>query len=112
MNVRTWSDERRRNPRIFLGVPVRVHLAGEPRSLTLELVDVSAGGSYFRSSGRIPRIGQFVAYGFVMADHSVCTACGRVVRTDQQGFAMNLERSNGSFQSFVADISGAFMCAA
>jgi hypothetical protein len=47
-----------------------------------------------------------------MADHSVCTACGRVVRTDQQGFAMNLERSNGSFQSFVADISGAFMCAA
>jgi hypothetical protein len=115
MNAHASPTERRHHPRIFLGVPVRVHLAGEPRSLTLELVDVSASGSYFRHfrpSGRRPRIGQYVAFGFVMAERSVCTACGRVVRTDAQGFALKLERANHSFHGFVDDISGAFMRAA
>jgi hypothetical protein len=112
MNAHPSPTERRHHPRIFLGVPVRVHLAGEPRSLMLELVDVSASGSYFRTSGRRPRVGQYVAFGFVIAEGSVCTACGRVVRTDEHGFALKLERANPSFHGFVDDISGPFMRAA
>ena len=112
MNAKPWPLEMRRHPRIFLGVPVRVHFAGEPRSLTLELANVSSGGSCFRTSGRRPRLGQWVSFGFVTADRLVCAARGRVVRVDDSGFALKLESANSAFQSFVEDISGPFMCAA
>ncbi len=104
--------ERRRHPRIFLGVPVRVHYAGIPQSLTLELGDVSLEGSYFRTSGPKPRRGQWVAFGFVTADLLVCAARGRVIRIDDGGFALQLEGTNSSFETFVADISGPFLRAA
>ena len=112
MGTNSWPIERRRNPRTYLGVPVRVHLAGEPRTLTLELVDVSAGGAYFRTSGRRPRRGQWVAFGCVVAEYSVCAARGRVLRVDEHGFAIGLESANSTFQSFVNDISGPFKMAA
>jgi hypothetical protein len=112
MGTNLLPIERRRHPRTFLGVPVRVHLAGEPRTLTLELVDVSASGSYFRTSGRQPRRGQWIAFGFVVSGYSVCAARGRVVRVDADGFAVSLESANSPFLSFVNDISGAFMIAA
>ena len=112
MGTHSSPAERRRYPRTFLGVPVRVHFAGVPTSLTLELADVSIDGSYFRTSGHKPRRGQRVAYGFVTADLMVCAARGRVVRVDDSGFALQLEGTNSAFQSFVADISGPFSCAA
>jgi hypothetical protein len=104
--------ERRTNPRIHLGVPVRVHYAGEVRTLTLELANVSADGCYFRTSERRPRVGQWIAFGFVEENRSVCTACGRAVRTDAQGFAVRFERTNESFRNFLDEISSSYGCAA
>jgi hypothetical protein len=112
LGTNTWPVERRRYPRTFLGVPVRVHFAGVPKSLTLELCDLSIEGSYFRTSGSKPRRGQWVAYGFVTADRLVCAARGRVVRVDDGGFALQLEGTNSAFQSFVTDISAPFRRAA
>jgi hypothetical protein len=97
--------ERRRRPRTFLGVPVRVHFAGVPKSVTLELGDITLEGSYFRTSGPKPRRGQWVAFGFVTASLEVCAARGRVVRLDNGGFAIQLEGANAAFESFVADVS-------
>jgi hypothetical protein len=91
---------------------VRIHYAGVPQSLTLELADISMEGSYIRTSGRKPRRGQWVAYGFVTADLMVCAARGRVVRVDEAGFALQLESSNSAFQTFVTDISAPFRRAA
>jgi hypothetical protein len=93
-------------------VPVRVHYAGEVRTLVLELANVSATGCYFKTAEQHPRIGQWVAFGFVEANRSVCTACGRAVRSDEQGFAVKFERINAAFRSFVGDISGPYVCAA
>jgi hypothetical protein len=112
MGTNTWPVERRRYPRTFLGVPVRVHYAGVTQSLTLELCDVSYEGSLFRTAGPKPRRGQWVAYGFVTADRTVCAARGRVVRVDESGFALHLESANSAFQNFVADISTPFRRAA
>jgi len=112
MGSGAWLAERRQHTRIHLGLPVRVHFAGEPRTLTLELANVSASGCYVRTIGRLPRIGQWIALGFVDSNHSVCTACGRTVRKDDQGFALEFERTNLSFRDFLADISGPFVCAA
>ena len=112
MGENSQPAERRRHPRIFLGVPVRVHYAGVPRSMTLELRNVSLEGSYFHNTGPKPRRGQWVAFGFVTADLLVCAARGRVVRIDEDGFALQLEGTNSSFESFVADISGPYLRAA
>ena len=112
MGTNSWPVERRRYPRTFLGVPVRVHFAGVPQSLTLELADVSMEGSCFRTTGAKPRRGQWVAYGFITADRQVCAARGRVVRVDPSGFALQLEGTNSAFQSFIGDISAPFRRAA
>jgi hypothetical protein len=105
-------EERRNHRRVYLGVPVRVHYAGEVRTMTLELENVSAEGCYFKTSGRRPRVGQWIAFGFVEANRSVCTACGRAVRNDEQGFGVRFERINDSFRSFVEEFSQSYPCAA
>jgi hypothetical protein len=90
-----------------------VHYAGDVHSLTLELSNVSATGCYFKTDQRQPRVGQWVAFGFVEEqDRQVCTACGRAVRSDDQGFAVRFERINAGFRSFVGDISGPYVAAA
>ena len=112
MNLQPWQAERRHYPRTYLGVPVRVHFTGQSRSITLELIDVSAAGACFRTSEKLPRVGQWVAFGFVLDDHRVCAAKGRVVRLQPDGFALSLESTNSAFRSFVDDISGPFLWAA
>jgi hypothetical protein len=112
MGSGAWLAERRQHARIHLGLPVRVHFAGEPRTLTLELANVSVTGCYVKTGARSPRIGQWIALGFVDSNRSVCTACGRTVRKDDQGFALEFERTNLSFRDFLGDISGSFVCAA
>lgn len=112
MNEHPWPQEKRRHPRIFLGLPVRVYLSGEDTAATLELCNISIGGGYFRISGRQPLVNQWVVCGFVTADRSLCAARGRVVRIDNSGFALKLESANSAFKTFVEDISRPFMCAA
>ena len=79
-------QERRLHPRMHLGVPVRVHYAGEVRTLTLELTNVSATGCYFKTSGRHPRVGQWVAFGSRRIARSAPLAAERcaVTTTDLQ----------------------------
>ena len=104
--------ERRDHPRIHLGVPVRVHYAGEVRTLVLELANVSATGCYFTTSEHRPRVGQWIAFGFVDENRTVCTACGRAVRIDGQGFAVRFERINQAFRGFLDQMSSSYPCAA
>jgi hypothetical protein len=99
------SDERRHHPRTYLGLPVRVHFAGEPRTITLELVDISLGGAYFRTSGRRPRRGQWLALGFVTGERHVCAARGRAVRVDDSGFALAFDAVNSALRSFLEDLA-------
>ena len=102
---RHQSDERRRHPRTYLGLPVRVHFAGEPRTITLELVDISLGGASFRTSDRRPRRGQWLALGFVTGERQVCAARGRAVRVDEAGFALAFDDVNSALRSFLEDLS-------
>ena len=106
------SMERRRHPRVRLGVPVRIYFLGERRPATLELVDLSASGGGFKTTSQWPGIGQRAAFGFVMPDRSVCLARGRVVRVDREGFAVALDRTNPGFRKFLGDISGPTVVAA
>ena len=99
------SDERRHHPRTYLGLPVRVHFAGEPHTITLELVDISLGGAYFRTSGRRPRRGQWLALGFVTGERQVCAARGRAVRVDESGFALTFDAVTSALQSFLEDLA-------
>jgi hypothetical protein len=105
------QPERRRHPRFPLGVPVRVHMSGADKPTTIELVEVSQGGSSFRTP-EPPELGLTGAFGFVTPDLSVCLARGRVVRVDGQGFAMAFDRMNGAFRSFLGDVSGRVVIAA
>lgn len=107
-----YANERRNHSRIHLGVPVRVHYAGDVHTLTLELANVSASGCYFKTGETRPRLGQWVALGFVEANRAVCTACGPAVRVDKDGFAVRFERINHSFRTFLGDISSPIVCAA
>jgi len=106
MKPKPSLTEKRRHPRFFLGLPVRVHLAGEPAPTTIELADISAGGGYFRTTDLRPSLEQRAAFGFVAGERSVCAALGHVVRVDAQGFALALETSNSAFRDFVTGISG------
>jgi hypothetical protein len=105
MTTNLLPTERRREPRVFLGVPVRVQLEGEPQSLTLELADISSSGGFFRTTNCKTRVGQSVAFGFVISDRSVCAARGTVVRGDDSGFALSLENTNSAFRYFIDYIS-------
>ena len=91
---------------------MRVQFAGQLFPMTLELVDISAGGGSFRATGQHPAFGQRAAFGFVTSEHSICLARGRVVRVDGHGFAMTFERTNGAFKSFLGEVSGPVVCAA
>ena len=97
--------ERRYHLRVHLGVPVRAHYAGEVRTLTLELANASPTGCYFKTEGPRPRLGQWVAFGFVATNRSVCTAGGRAVRIDYAGFAVKFERINQALRTFLVDNS-------
>jgi PilZ domain len=107
----TSYRDRRRHPRIPLGVPVRFYLAGQQRPATIELVDVSAGGGAFRGPAAAPRLGQRAAFGFVMPGRAVCVARGHVVRVFGNEFALELDRMNDPFRGFLADISGPIVMA-
>jgi hypothetical protein len=112
MKTDLWPQERRHEPRIYLGVPVRVHIEGEQKSQSLELMNVSTHGCYFQTAEDAPHMNQWVAFGFVDAERSVCAARGRVIRRDEAGFALSLESTNSAFQGFVSDISGPYLIAA
>ena len=96
--------DRRMHPRVPLGMPVRVHFSGHTMPVTVELRDISHGGCYFRGAVA-PRFAR-LAFGFVLPEKRVCVARGRVLRVDDNGFAITIDRSNESFIEFLTDLSG------
>jgi hypothetical protein len=105
MSLGPLTVERRRHSRYALGVPVRFRLDEGAASMFLELVDVSAGGGCFRAPTGTVRVGQHVAFGFVMphdgAGDGLCVARARVVRTMPGLFAVVIERSSDALQRFL-----------
>ena len=97
------ATDRRRHARAVLGLPVRVHFAGRTLPLTVELIDVSMGGCYFR--GASAPAGAKVAFGFVMPGRRLCVARGQVVRLAERGFAIAIERANPAVIDFVAGLT-------
>jgi hypothetical protein len=111
LNGQAWKKPRR-HPRVYLGLPVRVHMAGDPIPVNMELVDVSLEGALFHTDQSQPYLGQKVGFGFVLPDHSICAARGNIVRVDDEGFALELDDTNPEFEAFIADISGPYYFAA
>ena len=98
--------ERRSSPRYPLGLPVHVHLAGHAEAMTVELMDLSAGGGRFRSAVGTVRLNQTASLAFVVPGPKRCLAKGRVVRTDGAGeFAVSLNEANKAFLGFVEQLA-------
>jgi hypothetical protein len=98
------ASERRRYPRIPVGLAVRVHFAGRTIPLTVELADVSRGGCYFQ--GASAPADARVAFGFILPGRQVCVAAGQVLRVDPRGFAVAVDRANEGFTEFLSCVSG------
>jgi hypothetical protein len=99
--------ERRRSTRFPLGLPVRVHLAGQPDPITVEVVDLSARGGRFRSMDETVKVDQTASFAFVLPDQKHCAAKGRVVRANDSGeFAVKLSKANRAYLGFLGEIAG------
>lgn len=96
--------DRRRHLRVPMGMPVRVHFAGQDTPATVELRDISHGGCYFRGVTAPPYAR--LAFGFVLPERRVCVARGRVLRVDGGGFAITIDSSNDVFRDFLNGLSG------
>jgi len=94
--------ERRRHRRTPVGVSVRIHFAGRTMPASAELSDVTPESCYLR--GVSAPADAKLAFGFVLGGTDVCLAAGRVVRTDQGGFAMFIQRSNPAFSGFLSTV--------
>jgi hypothetical protein len=77
----------------------------------IELSDVSFRGCRIRSlwNGSSPPVNSRVAFGFVLADHNIALARGRIVRqiADAQGggVGMVIERANVAFYEFLMTLA-------
>ncbi len=102
----TAGSERRRNSRFPLGLPVRIHFAGAPAPITVELMDLSASGGRLRSATQTARLDQGAAMAFVLPGQRPCLAKGRVVRIGASGeFALRLDKVNDAFLGFVGEFT-------
>ena len=100
--INTLREERRRDARYHLGLPVGVKLAGRPQPITVELLDLSARGGRFRCLEERVRVDETASVVFVLEDQSRCVAEGQVVRSGPNGeFAVRLEGTNDAFVAFV-----------
>jgi hypothetical protein len=89
-----------------LGLPVRVHFAGAPGPITVELMDLSAGGGRLRSPTQTAHMDQRAAIAFVLPGQRPCLAKGRVVRVGDSGeFALRLDKVNDAFLGFVGEFA-------
>ena len=84
-----------------------MRLAGHPKTLTVELMDLSAGGGRFRFAGTDVSGHQLAAFAFVVPDQRRCFARGRVVRVEAPGqFAISLDQANEAFLAFLGLLGG------
>ena len=96
------QKERRKHSRFPMGLPVRLKLAGGKEALTVELMDISAGGGRFRFGATDVRLHQGAAFAFIVPEQRRCVARGKVVRVEGPGqFAISLDHANDAFLRFV-----------
>jgi hypothetical protein len=101
------TPDRRRHLRFPLGLPVEMRLAGKPEALTVEMMDLSAGGGRFRFAGADVSVNQLATFGFVVPDQRRCFARGRIVRVEAPGvFALSLDQANEAFLGFLGLLEG------
>jgi hypothetical protein len=100
------GKDRRRHARFPLGLPVGVQIAGRPRPMTVELLDLSKTGGRFRCIGDRVRVDEVATVAFVLDDQRRCQAEGHVVRSDASGeFAIRLKRANAAFAAFLNQLA-------
>jgi hypothetical protein len=96
---------RRRHARVPVGLPVQVHLDGRPDAITVELIDLGAGGVRFRALSDEARVEQRAAFTLVVAGGEACAAAGRVLRTHPGGeFIVVLDDVSPAFREFVGSL--------
>jgi hypothetical protein len=82
---------------------VRVHFVGRDLPVTAQLADISPAGCYFRGVKAPGKTG--LAFGFQVRKDRVCLAAGQVLRVDEGGFAVKIQRSNTAFTNFIAQLT-------
>ena len=97
---------RRRHPRVPVGLPVEVHLSGRPDPLTVELSDIAAGGVRFRAPANDVTIGERARFMFVVAGSGACAAEGHITRINPGGeFIVELDKTSPAFRAFVSSLA-------
>lgn len=98
---------RRRHARVPVGLPVEVHVDDRLETLTVELIDIAAGGVRLRPLGASDvAVDQRATFGFILPGGGKCIAGGRVGRVQPSGeFVVVLDRANPAFLEFVRSLS-------
>jgi len=97
---------RRRHPRVPVGLPVEVHLSGCTDALTAELSDIAAGGVRFRAPASEVAVGQRARFMFVVEGSGACAAAGLVTRLSPGGeFIVELDDTSPAFRAFVSSLA-------
>ena len=97
---------RRRHPRVPVGLPVEVHLSGRPDPVTVELSDIAAGGVRFRAPANDVTLGQRARFMFVVEGSGACAAEGSVTRINPGGeFIVQLDKTSPAFRAFVSSLA-------
>ena len=97
---------RRRHPRILVGLPVEVHLSGRDAPLTVELTDIAAGGVRFRAPSNDVKVDQRAKFMFIAAGRGACAAEGHITRVDKNGeFIVVLDKTSPDFRAFVSSLA-------
>jgi hypothetical protein len=97
---------RRRHPRIPVGLPVEVHLSGRDAPLTVELTDIAAGGVRFRAPSNDVKLEQRATFMFIAEGRGACAAEGHIIRVDANGeFIVVLDKTSPDFRAFVSSLA-------
>ena len=97
---------RRRHPRVPVGLPVEVHLSGRHDPLTVELSDIAAGGVRFRAPANDVALGQRAKFMFVVEGSGACAAEGPITRINPGGeFIVELDKTSPAFRAFVSSLA-------
>jgi PilZ domain len=100
------AENRRRHPRIPVGLPVEVHVSGHTDAMTVELIDIAVGGVRFRTAANDVTVDQRARFMFVVAGSGACAAEGRITRINTGGeFIVELDKTSPAFRAFVSSLA-------
>jgi hypothetical protein len=110
MRLAHVPQNRRRHARFLLGLPVKLHVdGGDP--ITVEVVDISAGGARLRAFACPVRADQSATLRFLLPDQRPCVAQGQVarvgrdLRSETVDFVLRLDDTNEAFRGFLESLA-------